>query len=179
MIDTDPHHVRNQPENAIVIPKWNGDPKDQTLIQLIPFLEYLAMMGFDDTRTVLKSFEGKNIPVEFQKRIDLLREKFEKEQAAKKGGRSRGGGGFGSLLGAKKPAGDTGSENKMIWDQIREQGQKNYEAFEKNIRENGAKWLAEQEAEQKKYQEQSMNEMKSTYFSWLGPRKSADEGEKK
>ena len=39
MIDTVPDHVQMQPENAIILPKWSGDPKDKNLIALIPFLE--------------------------------------------------------------------------------------------------------------------------------------------
>lgn len=38
-LDTDPEHVSTHPENAIVIPKWKGDPKDVGLVAMIPFLE--------------------------------------------------------------------------------------------------------------------------------------------
>lgn len=41
----------------------------------------------------------------------------------------------------------------MLSDQIREQGQKQYEFLEKQIRENGEKWLREEEEEQKKLME--------------------------
>jgi len=56
IIDTKSAHVKNQPENAIVLPKWTGDPKDphaKDLVALIPFLEYIASMGTEDTRKVL------------------------------------------------------------------------------------------------------------------------------
>lgn len=39
MLDTDPEHVSTHPENAIILPKWKGDPKDRGLIAMIPFLE--------------------------------------------------------------------------------------------------------------------------------------------
>lgn len=39
IIDTDPEHVSLQPENAIILPKWTGDPKDRDLVAMIPFLE--------------------------------------------------------------------------------------------------------------------------------------------
>ncbi|KEF55414.1 uncharacterized protein A1O9_08164 [Exophiala aquamarina CBS 119918] len=172
IIDTDPHHVKHQPENAIVLPKWNGDPNDQTLIQLIPFLEYLATMGFDDVREVLKSFEGTYIPAEFAKREKLLREKFEAQLAEKKKKPKKSIGGLGSLFGvSKSPSDSAGSsddgslEGKMVWDRIREQGQKNYMEFERKIKEEGEKWLAERDAEEKRMQEEAM---KSAMGGWLG-----------
>jgi len=175
IVDTDAHHVKHQPENAIVLPKWKGDPKDQTLVAFIPFLEYVATMGFDDARAVLKSFDGKYIPVEFARRERLLREKFEAQQAEKRKKPRKSVGGLGSLFGVKQQSPDgmqsleeASAEGKMIWDQIRERGQKQYEAFEQKIKEEGAKWLAEREAEEKKYQEEAMKGMKQGVFGWFG-----------
>lgn len=172
MIDTDAHHVKNQPENAIVLPKWKGDPNDQTLVQLIPFLEYLASMGFDDARTVLKSFEGKYIPAEFARREKLLREKFEAERKTK--GKPKRSLGFGSVFKSQSPDGlpsteEAMAEGKMIWDIIRERGQRNYQEIERNIRELGPKWLAEREAEEKRLQEEAMKNMtRGGFGGWFG-----------
>lgn len=185
IIDTDPHHVKQQPENAIILPKWNGDPSDQTLIQLIPFLEYLATMGFDDTRSVLKSFEGTFIPAEFARREKVLREKWEAQHADKKKPK-KSIGGFASMLGLSQNAeagassADTG-ESKMVWDRIREEGQKNYVAFEKRIREEGDKFLAEREAEEKKFQEEAMKSAMGGWFGgWVGgSQKPADQSAEK
>ncbi|OCT44312.1 Mitochondrial import inner membrane translocase subunit tim50 [Cladophialophora carrionii] len=172
IMDTDPHHVKHQPENAIILPKWTGDPKDQTLVQFIPFLEYLATMGFEDTREVLKSFEGTYIPAEFARREKLLRAKFEAEQADKGKKRPKKTlGALSSVLGisGRSPDGlDSGEEGKMLWDQIRERGQKQYMELEKKIQEEGAKFLADREAEEKKYQEEMYKSMKPTgWFSGL------------
>lgn len=171
IIDTDPHHVKHQPENAIVLPKWTGDPKDQTLVQLIPFLEYLATMGFDDVREVLKSFEGTYIPAEFARREKILRQKFEAE-AAEKRKHKKSIGGIAQWLGLSKPhpdalSADEAGEGKMLWDQIRERGQRQYMEFEKKIKEEGEKWLAEREAEEKRLQEEAMKNMKIGFFSGL------------
>jgi mitochondrial import inner membrane translocase subunit TIM50 len=170
-MDTNPHHVKHQPENAIILPKWNGDPNDQTLVQFIPFLEYLANMGFEDTREVLKSFEGTYIPAEFARREKILREKFEAERAAQGKKPKRSVGKLSSALGIsqKNPDGlDAFDDSKMLWDQIRERGQKQYMELEKKIREEGAKFLADREAEEKKYQEEMMASMKPTgWFSGL------------
>jgi import inner membrane translocase subunit TIM50 len=188
LIDTDPGHARNQPENAIILPKWTGDPSDQTLVQLIPFLEYVATMGFDDTRAVLRSFEGKFIPAEFARREKLLREKFEAKLAEERAKRpKRTVGGIGSLFGVKSQHAPDGLENsaeafehgKMLWDQIRERGQKQYELIDKQIREEGQKWLDDMAAEEKKFQEEQMKNMKSGFFGYFtAPFSSKDENEK-
>jgi mitochondrial import inner membrane translocase subunit TIM50 len=171
IIDTDAHHVKHQPENAIVLPKWKGDPNDQTLIQMIPFLEYLATMGFDDARTVLKSFEGKYIPAEFARREKLLREKFEAQQAAK--GKPKRSLRVGSWFKQQSPDGlpsleEAEAQGKMLWDVIRERGQKQYLELEKRIKEEGEKWLAEKEAEEKRMQEEAMQNMKKGWFGFGG-----------
>lgn len=77
MIDTVPSHAKHQPENAIILPKWTGDPTDLNLVQFIQFLEYVATIGFNGTCKLLKSYEGDYIPAEFAKRENALREKFE------------------------------------------------------------------------------------------------------
>ena len=182
MLDTEPHHVKHQPENAIVLPKWKGDPNDQTLVQLIPFLEYLATMGFDDSRPVLKSFEGTFIPVEFARREKLLREKFyEKRLAEGKGKKKPSVAGVAGALGWKsnkpqlidpstgKPIKEEPLEgDKMLWDQIRERGQAQYMAFEKQIREEGEKWLKERAEEEKKLQDEAMKNMKTGFLGYFG-----------
>ncbi|KIV87037.1 hypothetical protein PV11_02608 [Exophiala sideris] len=182
IIDTDSHHVKNQPENAIILPKWTGDPKDQTLIQLIPFLEYLATMGFDDVREVLKSFDGTNIPVEFARREKILREKFAQQEAEKrKGKKGKTIGGLASALGLSKSNPDEGSsgEGKMLWDEIRERGQKQYMEFERKIKEEGEKWLADRDAEEKRLQEEAMKNMRTGWFSgFLGGGKAVEEPKK-
>jgi mitochondrial import inner membrane translocase subunit TIM50 len=140
IIDTHAPHVRNQPENAIILPKWSGDPKDphtRDLVALIPFLEYVATMGIDDIRTVLKSFEGKDIALEFARRDNEARKKFneslEAERAKKpkfslgslagalgvKGGPGLGGG---MVLADGQSVAEGLKNGKMLSDQIREQG---------------------------------------------------------
>ena len=172
ILDTIPHHVKLQPENAVILPKWKGDPTDQGLVQMIPFLEYLASMGFDDTREVLKSFDGTYIPAEFSRREKLLRAKFEAEVAEKSKGRPKKNiGALSSVLGmsSRSPDGvEHLDEGKMLWDQIRERGQKQYMELEKKIQEEGAKFLADREAEEKKYQEEMYKSMKPTgWFTGL------------
>jgi len=45
MIETDPVACSLQPENAIIVQKWKGDPQDKGLITLIPFLECICLFN--------------------------------------------------------------------------------------------------------------------------------------
>ena len=185
IIDTHAPHVKNHPENAIIIPKWSGDPKDpgtKDLVALIPFLEYVATMNAEDVRTVLASFKGKNIPEEFARREGLARAKFNEELALENSKRpKRSLGSIAGVFGVKSSPAAAGGmvlgdgtsvsegrrEGKMLSDQIREQGQKQYEFIETQIREHGAQWLREEEEEMKKLQEAQMKDMKKGAFSWF------------
>lgn len=173
-----------------MLPKWTGDPKDTELVSLIPFLEYIHTMQYGDVRKVLKSFEGKHIPTEFARREAIARAEFNKQLeaqrgrtgAAAKGGKVGGGMGMiSSLLGLKPTnmslmVGPEGEENpaeafakgKMLQDIARERGQRNYELLEKEIRENGEKWLKEEAEMQEKMQKEAMKSMQSSFTSWFG-----------
>lgn len=181
LLDTVAAHASSQPENAIILPKWTGNPSDKDLVALIPFLEYVAASGAPDLRKALASFQNTHIPTEFAKRETALRERFNKQLAddrAKRG--KRGLGAFGSVI--RPPgmmAGADGAEGmpnlvagleqgKMLHDQIREMGQMQYEKIEKEIRENGEKWLKEMAAEEKKAQEEQMKGMKAGLTGFFG-----------
>lgn len=183
MLDTVPAHAKLQPDNAIILSKWKGDLKDKELVSFIPFLEYVATMGFEDTREVIKSFEGKHIPTEFAHRESIARERFQQQLAEERAKRpKRSIGWLGNALGMKPHGGgidgmeQTLSEGfeqgKTFQDQVRERGQKQYEILEKEIRENGEKWLKEMAEEEKKLNEEAMKGMKSSItnvFPFGGP----------
>lgn len=180
LIDTVPDHAKLQPENAIILPKWKGTLPDNELVALIPFLEYVAAMGFNDTREVLKSFEGTYVPAEYAKREAVARERFKKELAEERAKRPRrsGIGMLGNALGIKPMGGGLDGTEQTIFegfeqgktylDLVRERGQKQYETLEKEIRENGDKFLKEMAEEEKKLQEESMKGMKSSFFGFFG-----------
>lgn len=86
MLDTNPDHVSTHPDNAVVLPKWKGDPKDKGLVAMIPFLECMqilfsalvliltdmwstaiAIYNPSDVRPILKAYEGKDVPLEYAK----------------------------------------------------------------------------------------------------------------
>lgn len=183
MFDTDASHVKLQPENAVVLPKWKGETGDKGLVAMIPFLEYLAMMSQTgtpiDVRQVLKSMEGKDIPVEYARREAKLREQFQRDLAEqKRKTKGSAGGMFMKSLGldAQKPGMVLGDQNisqgmaegKMMIDMYRDFNKQNYEHLDKQIRENGDQWLKDMAEEEKKMQEAQLKDMKAGAFGWLG-----------
>ncbi|KAL6618949.1 hypothetical protein ACP70R_034088 [Stipagrostis hirtigluma subsp. patula] len=57
-----------QPENCVQVKPWTLENNDTQLVDLIPFLEYVAMHGPSDIRTVLASYQGHDIAKEFIER---------------------------------------------------------------------------------------------------------------
>ncbi|KFA56247.1 hypothetical protein S40293_00136 [Stachybotrys chartarum IBT 40293] len=182
MIDTKAKHVRKQPENAIILEPWKGDPSDKELVALIPFLEYICAMEYPDVRKVIKSFDGKHIPTEFARREAIARAEFNAQLAQrKKHSKPSGVGALGNMLGLKpsnmsmttspdgeQSAGEAFAQGKMLQDIFRERGQKNYELLEQQIRENGEMWLKEQAAAMEKAQEEAMKNMMGSFSGWFG-----------
>ncbi|KAH7034634.1 HAD-like domain-containing protein [Microdochium trichocladiopsis] len=181
IIDSKASHVQNQPENAIILPPWKGEKGDKELVSLIPFLEYIHTMQYKDTREVLKSFEGKHIPTEFARREAIARAEFNKQVEARKKRAPSGMAALGGLLGLKpsnmsmmvpaegeQSASEAFASGKMLQDIARERGQRNYEMLEKEIRENGQKWLKEEQEAQEKAQAEAMSSMKTNFSGWFG-----------
>ncbi|KFG83184.1 inner membrane translocase subunit tim-50 [Metarhizium anisopliae] len=166
IIDTKAQHVRKQPENAIVIDPWKGGPQGQR------------------SGWVLKSFEGKHIPTEFARREAIARKEFNKQlEQKKKHSKGSGVGALSNLLGLKSsnmsmtmaPEGEQNpseafAQGKMLQDIARERGQRNYELLEKEIRENGEKWLKEEQVAMEKAQQEAMSSMMGSFSSWFGPK---------
>lgn len=190
IIDTNANHVRKQPENAIVLPPWTGDPNDKELVALIPFLEYIHTMQYDDVRKVLKSFDGKHIPSEFSRREAIARKEFNAQREKAKHSKPSGIGALGSMLGLKPsnmsmtvaPEGEPNpteafAQGKMLQDIARERGQRNFELLEREIRENGEMWLKEQQDAMDKAQAEAMSNMASSFSGWFVSK--PDDGEKK
>jgi import inner membrane translocase subunit TIM50 len=172
ILDTNSTHVRRQPENAIILPKWTGDKSDTGLVAMIPFLEYIHTMQYGDVRKVLKAFEGTDIPKEFARREALTRAEFQKRVKAEKKTKTSGMGFLGGMLGLKSsnmsmmvsPDGEQNpseayAQGKMIQDVARERGRKYVEALEADIRENGEKYLKEQQEAMERQQQEAMNSM--------------------
>ncbi|CAG8491747.1 3813_t:CDS:10 [Paraglomus brasilianum] len=90
IMDSDPDAYSLQPENAIYVPPWNGDPKDTFLIDIIPFLEYFILFDVQDVLPIIKMFQNeKNLPqafAEWEKNWkEQSRLEWEKAKQPKKG----------------------------------------------------------------------------------------------
>jgi len=148
-------------------------------------------MQYSDVRKVLKSFEGKHIPTEFARREAIARKEFNKQLETQKSKHSKpsGMGALGNLLGLKpsnmsmtmaaegeqNPT-EAFAQGKMLQDLARERGQRNYELLEKEIRENGEKWLKEEQQAMEKAQQEAMNSMMGSFSGWFGPKPDAGAG---
>ncbi|EEB08405.1 TIM23 translocase complex subunit Tim50 [Schizosaccharomyces japonicus yFS275] len=137
LVDTDPAAWSAQPDNAIAMAPWTGDANDRELVGLIPLLEFIAIMDIKDVRPVLKSYQGKNIPLEYARREKSLRDHLRRDWEAK---RSQKTSFFGKPVSNEPP--------KLLIDIQRERQQAAYAEFKKYIDENGPKLLAEEKARQ-------------------------------
>lgn len=73
-----------QPENCVQIKPWKLETDDTQLLDLIPFLEYVAMVRPSDIRTVLASYQGRDVAAEF---IERSKEHQRRMQEQKQHGR--------------------------------------------------------------------------------------------
>eukprot|EP01017_Pseudomicrothorax_dubius_P047567 TRINITY_DN8565_c0_g3_i2.p1 TRINITY_DN8565_c0_g3~~TRINITY_DN8565_c0_g3_i2.p1 ORF type:complete len:142 (+),score=46.37 TRINITY_DN8565_c0_g3_i2:159-584(+) len=56
VVEKDPTRLKNQPENGLYVPEFNGDTEDKTLFEILPFLDYLARQDVRDVREEIKKF---------------------------------------------------------------------------------------------------------------------------
>ncbi|KAF8901871.1 HAD-like domain-containing protein [Gymnopilus junonius] len=136
ILDTDPEHVQLQPENAIILPKWNGDPKDKGLVGIIPFLESIAIYKPPDVRPIIKAYSGKDVPIEYGKLEAEMKAKHVAEWQAKHKGKSPGFS-FSSVLGlSDSPSLPKNAAPPTYLEQKRSEAQKQYKAELKYIEDN-------------------------------------------
>ncbi|XP_068645462.1 mitochondrial import inner membrane translocase subunit TIM50-like [Aristolochia californica] len=76
------HALENslQPENCIQIKPWKLETDDTTLLDLIPFLEYVARHRPADIRPVLSSYHGQDIATEFIQRSKEHQRKMQEQK---------------------------------------------------------------------------------------------------
>lgn len=65
-----------QPENALSLKPWKLEAEDTVLLDLLPFLEFVARQRPADIRPVLASYEGLDVPTEFRERTKELQRKM-------------------------------------------------------------------------------------------------------
>lgn len=72
MITSDPDAYYLQPDNAIKLEPWKLEAEDTKLLDLLPFLEAVVRTGVPDVRSVIRSYEGQDIPTSFRERMAKL-----------------------------------------------------------------------------------------------------------
>ncbi|KAF8320242.1 import inner membrane translocase subunit tim-50 [Amanita rubescens] len=135
-LDTDPEHYSTHPENAVIIPKWKGDPKDSGLVAMIPFLESLAIYKPPDFRPILTSYQGKDIPIEYGKKEAEAKAKHIEEW--KKGRKGASTSALTHLLGSQTVSAQTDGPPPSYLEQKRKEAQMNYIQEQKYFEEHKA-----------------------------------------
>lgn len=158
MIDVEEDSAALQPENSIILKPWDGK-QDDTLVKLIPFLEYMATQNIKDVRPILNSFQDKsNIIEEYGAREKKLREKWYEENKHLIENSNRLNSILSTLMGVSNTS--SGSRGpKMPLDIIRERGQMQYEHFQKYLKENASKFLEEEQKLKDEFGKMTLNKI--------------------
>lgn len=136
ILDTHPEHVSAQPENAIIMPKWTGQPGDKGLVAMIPFLESIAIYKPQDVRPILQSYHGKDIPIEYAKKEAEAKQKHIEEWQQSRKNLTSSGFTFSSLFGVSQK--DDSPIPPTYLEQKRKEAQQNYREEQAYIAANKA-----------------------------------------
>eukprot|EP00656_Telonema_subtile_P053539 TRINITY_DN7785_c0_g1_i3.p2 TRINITY_DN7785_c0_g1~~TRINITY_DN7785_c0_g1_i3.p2 ORF type:complete len:173 (-),score=59.49 TRINITY_DN7785_c0_g1_i3:261-779(-) len=86
MIEDNEEHVQDQPENAIVVPPFTGDPNDMVLLQLIPLLKGMAEKDVPDVREEIQRYRKGGTTADLLTNLhNELTQKYEDTQGKLKG----------------------------------------------------------------------------------------------
>jgi len=166
LLDTNPDHAYLQPDNAIIIPPWDGTAGDKGLVEMIPFLESIGIFSPADVRPILKAYQGKNIPIEYAKKEAEAKAKAveEWEKLHPSGIHGAGSGFLSSIFGSVSNPGQARQTQPQTYlEQKRAQAQKIYQEEQKYWAEN-ADYFAKLIEEDKQRQ---MQEMKGSLLGYL------------
>ncbi|KAH9912589.1 HAD-like protein [Amylocystis lapponica] len=137
LLDVHPEHVTPQPQNAIVLPKWTGDPKDKGLVAIIPFLESIGIYKPPDVRPILEAYSGKDIAIEYAKKEAEAKRKHIEEWENNRKGFSANSFTLSSLFGASgQRTPNTGPVPPTYLEQKRFEAQQQYKEEQAYIRAN-------------------------------------------
>ncbi|CAE6360640.1 unnamed protein product [Rhizoctonia solani] len=178
-IDTDKLKYSENPDNAIIVPKWradgsSGDPSG--LVGLIPFLESIAIHSPPDVRPILKAYQGKDIPkayaaVEAEQKRKVIEEWEKKRKSGGSSGHMAIGGLFGFGGAAKQHPADQPPLTYL--EQRRKEYQDLYKQDQAYWAENSEKFRKMMEEDR----ERQMKEMGGSLLGWMGMAPPKDAGE--
>ncbi|KIK07744.1 hypothetical protein K443DRAFT_673009 [Laccaria amethystina LaAM-08-1] len=136
VLDTDAEHIGTHLENAIIIPKWKGDPSDKGLVAMIPFLESISIYKPADLRPIIQAYQGKDIPLEYGRKEAEAKARHV-EEWKKKNQMSISGSSFASMFGiSSAPQTPRGVPPPTYLEQKRREAQMQYQEEQKYLRDN-------------------------------------------
>ncbi|UZJ51627.1 hypothetical protein CBS101457_000947 [Exobasidium rhododendri] len=157
-LDIDADSLKLQPENCIVLNKWEGKADDKDLIGMVEFLEAIGIYNVEDVRQTIKAYQGDYIPTEYVKRQAELKIKNDEDWKQKHQSRSSN-----SWLGGLASSTSKADIPKSWYDRERERFQQGYMEDQKYWRENGD--AVRQQL--KDDQEKQLKEMKLNAWGFL------------
>eukprot|EP00274_Cyanoptyche_gloeocystis_P002046 CAMPEP_0196658126 /NCGR_PEP_ID=MMETSP1086-20130531/27433_1 /TAXON_ID=77921 /ORGANISM="Cyanoptyche gloeocystis , Strain SAG4.97" /LENGTH=319 /DNA_ID=CAMNT_0041991553 /DNA_START=355 /DNA_END=1314 /DNA_ORIENTATION=+ len=127
IIDDNPTAFSMQPDNAIHIKAFKGNPADMELFDLVPFLESVVKEDVADVRVVLKEFGREDVGQKFKERVHERQKAYKKQMAAKSSlgalAGLRQGPAPGPILAAisppHAPAASEQSRKQSLWDVVK------------------------------------------------------------
>ena len=163
MLDRDPANFSLHPDNGIIVPPLTGKADDPGLVQLIPFLEAVALLNVQDVRAVVRKYGQTGTAEAFrieQARLRLQHIADWKAKGGKPTSAAAPSGGFlrgiGAALGFAAPAPTAplptfaDGAPPMHLDLLRARQQRIYADNAKFFAENRAAMEAQQKADQEK-----------------------------
>lgn len=158
-IDVNSEHMALNEDNAIILKPWDGTP-DDTLVSLIPMLEYLATQPIKDVRPILKTFDKNgDVVQQYREREARLRAAWQEDnkELLARANKPNAGSFIALLMGI--PQAKVNKGPKMPLDIIREHGQMQYEQLQKYLKENEAKFLEEEKRMKEEYGKMTLNKL--------------------
>ncbi|XKL69170.1 hypothetical protein PGB90_006939 [Kerria lacca] len=81
VVDWNPKSVKLHPDNAFIIPRWDGNNDDHTLLDLATFLRTIAFNKVEDVREVLSYYQQFPDPLaKFRENQQILLEQMEEQE---------------------------------------------------------------------------------------------------
>lgn len=85
-IDWNEAACQTSPQNCFILPKWDGDTSDKSLVDLSDFIREIAYLGVEDVRPVLRHYSQFDNPLE---KFKENQKKAEEMKAKEREARSR------------------------------------------------------------------------------------------
>ncbi|CAO1638755.1 unnamed protein product [Sympodiomycopsis kandeliae] len=165
ILDTEAERFSLQPENGILVKKWDGNRSDRELMGLVDFFEAVGIYAIPDVRQTIQSFAGTHVPTEHARRVSETKRKQLEEWQSQQGSSSSSlsKSWFGGFKGQSPPPSEGGGPPKTWYETERERFQQGYAEDLKYWKENGESIRNQAKEEQ----ERQLKEMKLSAWGML------------